>query len=61
MLSLLSLSVRKMLSRALFCVIMVALYVIVGRMPGNAGTNMIYEGQIAGGVGADVVDVGLPQ
>jgi hypothetical protein len=48
-----------MLSRVLFCVIMIALYMIAGRMPGSAGADMRYEGQMVGGVGVDAVDVGL--
>jgi len=60
MLSLLSLSVRKMISRVLFCVIMIALYMIVGRMPGGASANASYEGEVVGGaVGVHVVDVGI--
>jgi hypothetical protein len=60
MLSLLSLSVRKMISRVLFCGIMIALYMIAGRMPGGSPANTNYEGQMIGGaVGIHAVDVGI--
>jgi len=39
---------------------MIALYMIVGRMPGGASANASYEGEVVGGaVGVHVVDVGI--
>jgi hypothetical protein len=61
MLSLLSVSLRKMISRVLFCVIMIALYMIAGRMPGDVAEGTRYEGQaVGGGVGVHAV-VGIGQ
>jgi hypothetical protein len=49
-----------MLSRVLFCVIMIVLYMIAGRMPGGVAANTGYEGQVGGGsVGVHAVDVGI--
>ena len=46
----------------LFCVIMIALYMIAGRIPGSAGANASYEGQAIGGdVGIGAADIGLGQ